>query len=52
MTPRRMRLNDALAELLFLEDAAFISCIPGELGLFTDEAPGDQWLLARQAERT
>ena len=45
MAPRLMDLTDALEELVFLDDAALISCVPGRLGLFTDEAPGDQWLL-------
>jgi len=45
MAPRVMTLDEALTDLVFGDDAAIISCVPGTLGLFSDEAPGDQWLL-------
>ena len=48
---RLLDLHDALGSLLFDDFSALVSCIPGRLALFSDEAPGDQWLLRRAAER-
>lgn len=45
MTPVMCTLSVAVRKLVFSDDAAVISCIPGVLGLFTDEAPADQWIL-------
>ena len=45
---RAMRLSDALERLVFHDAIGLVSCVPGRLGLFSDEAPGDQWLLRRE----
>lgn len=44
---RALPLRQALEDVLFSHFAAFVSCLPGRLALFSDEAPGDQWLLRR-----
>lgn len=48
---RILGLREALGGVVSAYDAGLISCIPGRLGLFSDEAPGGQWLLQRTAER-
>lgn len=48
---RLLDLHDALCGLLFNDFGALVSCIPGRLALFSDEAPGSQWLLRRPAQR-
>jgi hypothetical protein len=48
---RLLDLHEALDSILFDDYGALVSCIPGRLALFSDEAPGDQWLLRRTAER-
>jgi hypothetical protein len=47
---RILDLGEALGSVAFAYGAGLISCIPGRLGLFSDEAPDGQWLLRRTAE--
>lgn len=47
---RILDLGEALSSVVLAYGAGLISCIPGRLGLFSDEAPGGQWLLRRPAE--
>jgi hypothetical protein len=44
---RMLDLHDALSNIVFTDYAGVISCIPGKLALFSDEAPGGQWLLRK-----
>jgi hypothetical protein len=46
---RCLALENALEQLLFQDAIGFVSCVPGRLALFSDEAPGDQWVLRRDA---
>jgi hypothetical protein len=44
---RMLDLQEALDDIVFVYRAGLISCTPGRLALFSDEAPGGQWLLRR-----
>jgi hypothetical protein len=48
---RLLDLHEAISDVVFAYGAGVISCVPGRLGLFSDEAPGDQWLLQRAQHR-
>jgi hypothetical protein len=45
---RFVALQEALDEIVSADVAALLSCVPGRLGLFSDEAPGGEWLLRRE----
>jgi hypothetical protein len=47
---RFVDLGRAIDDAVTADDATLISCIPGTLGLFVDEAPGGQWLLRRRSQ--
>jgi hypothetical protein len=42
---REMALDDALAQLAGDAEATFVSCVPGRLAYFHDEAPEPEYLL-------
>lgn len=44
---RILPLGDALALVVADDSPAFVSCVPGRLGLYSDEAPDGEWLLRR-----
>ncbi|NIA71705.1 hypothetical protein HBA54_24225 [Pelagibius litoralis] len=42
-------LSDALAKVVGLGEGTLVSCIPGRLGYFEGESPGDRFILERTA---
>lgn len=44
---REMPLTEALAAIVGRENGAFVSCLPGRLGVYIYESPGPSYLLSR-----
>lgn len=45
---RFMELNQALQSVLSQDAGSLLSCIPGKLGLYEGETPGDRYALIRE----
>ena len=47
---RELPLEEALRRVLHADDGALISCVPGRLAVFSDEAPNKTTTILRRAE--